>query len=70
MTKNTYNQGKITVNKQDGSREFISLLAIIYAHGTKLLLALIYKGKTSSLQDTWLDDIGDKDIYFTASPKS
>jgi hypothetical protein len=52
MTKDTYNQGKITANRQDRSREFISLLATISADSTKLLLALIYKGKTGSLQDT------------------
>jgi hypothetical protein len=69
MTKDTYNQGKIIANKQDESREFISLLATICADGTKLPLALIYKGKTGSLQDIWLDDIGDEDVYFIASPK-
>jgi hypothetical protein len=69
MTKDTYNQGKIITNKQDGSREFISLLATICADSTKLPLALIYKGKTGSLQDIWLDDVGDEDIYFIASPK-
>jgi hypothetical protein len=49
MTKKMYDDGKIKGAAQDGSREFISLLASIYADGTKLLLALIYKGKSKDL---------------------
>jgi hypothetical protein len=37
---------------QDGSREFISLLACICADGTFLPLALIYKGDLADLQDS------------------
>jgi len=38
-----YNSKRIKAIKQDGFREFISLLATICADGIKLLLALIYK---------------------------
>ena len=50
-------ESKKTLDKtQDGSREFISLLATICADGTALAPALIYQGDTYDLQDTWLED--------------
>jgi hypothetical protein len=49
MTKEAYNSGKITKVKQDGSREFISLLTSIYADSTKIPPALIYKGASRDL---------------------
>ena len=56
---------------QDGSREFISLLAGICADGTALPPALIYEGKSHDLQDSWLEDFDSSTdmAYFTASPK-
>jgi hypothetical protein len=68
ITKEAYNSGKVTKNTQDGSREFISLLATICADGTRLPAALIYKGKTNSLQDTWLQDVLEgEEAYFASS---
>jgi len=49
ITKKIYNNRKIKGAAQDGSREFISLLASIYADSTKLPPALIYKGKSKDL---------------------
>jgi hypothetical protein len=49
MTKKVYDNGRVITNAQDNSREFINLLASIYADGTKLLLALIYKGASRDL---------------------
>ena len=46
-------------SKQDGSREFISLLATICADGTALPPALIYQGESGDLQDSWLEDYDD-----------
>jgi len=42
---------------QDGSREFITLLACICADMTALLAALIYQGKSQDLTDTWLNNL-------------
>ena len=67
MTKKMYDSGRITAAKQDGSREFISLLASICADGTALPPALIYKGASGDLQDTWLEDMNEKDQAFFAS---
>jgi hypothetical protein len=44
-----YDSGKIKGAKQDGSPEFISLLASIYADGTKIPPAFIYKGRSGDL---------------------
>ena len=56
---------------QDGSREFISLLATICADGTALAPALIYQGATYDLQDTWLEDYdhSSEEAYFAVSKK-
>jgi len=43
---------KIIGASQDGSREFISLLACICADGTAIPPALIYQGTSRDLQDT------------------
>jgi DDE superfamily endonuclease len=67
MTKQLYDSGRITAAKQDGSREFISLLASICADGTTLPPALIYKGASGDLQDTWMEDLGEKEQAFFAS---
>lgn len=67
MSLEAYKQGRITAASQDGSREFISLLACICADTTAIPPALIYKGE--NLQDTWFDDLqmGKDPAYFATS---
>ena len=60
MTKKVYDSGRVMTNAQDDSREFISLLANIYADGIVLPPALIYKGASGDLQDTWLENLNKK----------
>jgi hypothetical protein len=68
ITKEAYDSGKITKVKQDSLQEFISLLASICTDGTKIPPALIYKGASGDLQDTWLDDLEEKEhAWFTSS---
>ena len=68
IMKEAYNSRKITKAKQDSSREFISLLASIYTDSIKISPALIYKGTSGDLQDTWLDDLKErKYTWFTSS---
>jgi hypothetical protein len=66
ITKKLYDSGKIKGAKQDGSREFISLLAAICADSTKIPPALIYKGTSGDLQDSWLEDLKEKQYAFFA----
>lgn len=62
---------KLLGASQDGSREFISLLAAICADGTTLPPSLIYQGTSGDLQDSWLEDFDASSqlAYFTVSPK-
>lgn len=55
---------------QDGSREFISLLACISASGKALPPALIYQGASFDLQDTWVEDIREEDEAYFAATKN
>ena len=57
MFRKVYNNKQIKAIKQDGFREFISLLATICADGIKLSPALIYKGALGDSQDTWVKDL-------------
>jgi DDE superfamily endonuclease len=68
MTRKAYEQGRVRYFQQDGSREFISLLACVCADGTALPPALIYQGASNDLQSSWIDDLNKRDqAYFTAS---
>ena len=68
MTRSAYISGRVTKNKQDGSREFISLLACVSAIGKAIPPLLIYKGSSGDLQDTWVTDVkADDGVYFASS---
>ena len=63
--------GRITKSKQDGSREFISILACISAIGEWILLLLIYKGESGDLLSTWVDEVTtDSKAHFIVSCNS
>ena len=57
MTLKALLSGRITHASQDGSREFLSLLAYIYTDKSALPPALIYKEDSGLLQDTWVEDV-------------
>ena len=68
MSKEAYISGQRTQAAQDGSREFITLLACICADGTYIPPALIYQGTSHDLLDTWMDDLQEGDeCYFGSS---
>ena len=50
MTLEALQSGRVNSARQDGSREFISLLACICADGTILPPSLIYRGASGDLQ--------------------
>jgi hypothetical protein len=52
MTQEALKSGRIKKLKQDGSREFISILAYISAIGRWIPPLLIYKGDLSDLIST------------------
>ena len=49
MSKEAYDSRRVRQAVQDGSREFITLLACISVISKALLLALIYKGESYDL---------------------
>jgi hypothetical protein len=68
MTLQALKTGRVNSARQDGSREFISLLACICADGSALPPALIYKGASGDLQSSWTDDLITEDqAFFTTS---
>jgi hypothetical protein len=68
LTRSALEKGKTSAARQDGLREFISLLACISAAGKALPPTLIYRGASTELQDTWVDDVGVEDeAYFTTT---
>lgn len=70
FTRDLYEQGTLTGAGQDGTREWITVVATICADGTKSSPALIYKAVSGNLQDTWLDDFepDEHDCHFASSP--
>lgn len=62
-------QGKLQSSSQDGSREWITIIACICVDMSYLPPAIIYKGK-GNLQNTWLDDYTPEEepAYFASSP--
>ena len=55
---------------QDGSREWIAVVATICGDGTTLPPLLIYDSTSGSIQDTWVQDFDshEHDAWFTSSP--
>jgi hypothetical protein len=68
MTIQALEQGRITKSKQDGSREFISILATISAIGRWIPPLLIYKGESGDLISSWVDEVmTESQAHFTVS---
>jgi hypothetical protein len=68
VSREALKSGRVLGASQDGNREFISLVAAICADGSHIPPALIYKGESHDMQDSWLDDFDhSKDSAFFAS---
>jgi hypothetical protein len=68
MTQEALKSGQVTKSKQDGSREFISVLACILAIGKWIPPLLIYRGDSGDLMSTWVDEVTtDSQAHFTVS---
>jgi hypothetical protein len=63
-------QQKLLGTGQDGSREWITVIATIYADGSSLPPALIYKAVSGDLQDSWLQEYDPQEhpCWFESSP--
>ena len=68
ITRSALESGRISKSKQDGSREFISILACISVIGKWILPLLIYQGESGDLMSTWVDEVTtDSKAHFTVS---
>jgi hypothetical protein len=54
FSRTLYKKGKRRSTIQDGSREWITLLACICTDGSYLEPALIYQSTSGAIQDSWL----------------
>ncbi|KAI1507231.1 Tc5 transposase DNA-binding domain containing protein [Pyrenophora tritici-repentis] len=62
---------EVTTGVQDGSREWISILACICADGSVLPPGIIYQGGSGGLQSDWVDDVAQSaHPVFLSSSKS
>jgi hypothetical protein len=71
MIRVTLESGRITKLKQDGSYEFISILACISVIRKWIFSLLIYKGELGDLISTWVNEVmTELKAYFTVSHNS
>ena len=70
FSRRQYERGEVRQARQDGSREWVSLLATICADGTALPPGIIFASKNSTIQSRWVADIevGKHSIHVTSSP--
>jgi len=61
---------QVRATLQDGSREWITLLATVCADGSVLPPGIIYQSANSSLQASWVADVkaGKHDVFIASSP--
>jgi hypothetical protein len=64
MGREAWKSRRIRQACQDGSREFITCNACVFAAGTRVLAALLYKGENYDLRHTWMEDLQDDDDFF------
>lgn len=68
FSRKVWERKQVHLSLQDGSREWISILACICADGTVLDPGLIYQSDASQVQSSWVEDIRqDHPAYVTAS---
>jgi hypothetical protein len=60
---------KLLTARQDGSREWITVVATICGNGTALPPLLIYDSTSGSIQNSWVQDFdsNEHDAWFTSS---
>ena len=70
FSRRLYEKKQVRQARQDGSREWVSLLAAICADGTALPPGIIFASKNSTIQSHWVADIeaGKHQIHVASSP--
>ncbi|KAF1933347.1 putative pogo transposable element [Didymella exigua CBS 183.55] len=70
FSRRQYEKKEVRQARQDGSREWVSLLATICADGTALPPGIIFASKNSTIQSRWVADIhpGKHSVHVASSP--
>jgi hypothetical protein len=70
FSRATWEMKKKTESIQDGSREWITVLACVGADGTALPPGLVFQGANGNIQSTWVQDINPEqhNVFVTSSP--
>ena len=70
FSKRQYERGGVISSLQDGSREWITVLACICLDGTPLSPSLIFQSTAGALQSSWIEaiDPNKHSVYVTLSP--
>ena len=70
FSRRQYKKKEVRQARQDGSREWVSLLAAICADGTALPPGIIFASRNSTIQSHWVADIkaGKHAIHVASSP--
>ena len=65
MSREAFERGRCRQSTQDGSREFITLIACVSALGIAIPPVLLYKGASGDLQDSWVEKVTEEDdVWF------
>ena len=70
FSRRMWERKEVRASLQDGSREWITLLACVCADGSALPPSLIYQSTNSSIQSSWVEDIkaGKHGVHVSSSP--
>lgn len=70
FSRRMWEKKEVRASLQDGSREWITLLACVCADGSALLPSLIYQSSNKAIQSSWVKDIkaGTHSVHVSSSP--
>lgn len=68
--RSLFDSGQVRRVLQDGSREFLTLIACICADGTAINPAIIFASDSETLQSTWVEQINDYCTAFVGATTS
>jgi hypothetical protein len=69
FSRRQWEKREVRESLQDGSREWITVVAAVSAAGDRLPPTVIFPGSANSLQSTWVDDVkaGKHDVFLTST---
>jgi hypothetical protein len=70
FSRRMWEKKEVTASLQDGSREFLTLLACCCADGSALPPGLIYATANGAIRSAWVEDIkaGEHEVFISSSP--